>query len=59
MAVNTAELTVRSVHHFLLRSEKVASYLWPEEKLTVGEISRRLIAGAFREHLLWQERSAT
>jgi hypothetical protein len=34
-----------------LRCEKLATYLWPQEKLDVGEISRRLLL----EHLLWQE----
>jgi hypothetical protein len=34
-----------------LRCEKLATYLWPEEKLSVEEISRRLLL----EHLLWAE----
>jgi hypothetical protein len=34
-----------------LRCEKLASYLWPQEKLNVEEISRRLLL----EHLLWAE----
>jgi hypothetical protein len=34
-----------------LRCEKLATYLWPQEKLSVEEISRRLLL----EHLLWQE----
>jgi hypothetical protein len=34
-----------------LRCEKLATYLWPTEKLEVSEISRRLLLG----HLLWQE----
>jgi hypothetical protein len=33
------------------RCEKLATYLWPEEKLSVEEISRRLLL----EHLLWAE----
>ena len=37
-------LTVAQV----LRCEKLATYLWPEEKLSVEEISRRLLL----EHLL-------
>jgi len=32
----------------VLRCEKLATYLWPEEKLSVEEISRRLLL----EHLL-------
>jgi hypothetical protein len=34
-----------------LRCEKLATYLWPTEKLEVSEISRRLLL----EHLLWAE----
>jgi hypothetical protein len=34
-----------------LRCEKLGTYLWPEERLSVGEISRRLLL----EHLLWAE----
>ena len=37
-----------------LRGEKLATYLWPQENLSVEEISRRLL-----EHLLWAGRSAT
>jgi hypothetical protein len=34
-----------------LRCERLATYLWPEERLSVEEISRRLLL----EHLLWAE----
>lgn len=34
-----------------LRCEKLATYLWPQEKLSVEEISRRLLL----EHLLSAE----
>jgi hypothetical protein len=34
-----------------LRCEKLATYLWPQEKLSVEEISRRVLLG----HLLWAE----
>jgi hypothetical protein len=34
-----------------LRCEKLATYLWPQEKLGVEEISRRLLL----EHMLWVE----
>ena len=34
-----------------LRCEKLGECLWPTEKLTVEEVSRRLLL----EHLLWQE----
>ena len=34
-----------------LRCEKLATNLWPEERLSVGEISPRLLL----EHLLWAE----
>jgi hypothetical protein len=42
---------VRLTEAQALRCEKLATYLWPQEKLDVGEISRRLLL----EHLLWQE----
>ncbi len=34
-----------------LRCEKLATYLWPQEKLSVEEISRRVLL----RHLLWAE----
>jgi hypothetical protein len=34
-----------------LRCEKLGTYLWPEERLSVEEISRCLLL----EHLLWAE----
>jgi hypothetical protein len=51
MAIGRQPITMRLTVAQALRCEKLASYLWPEEKLTVGEISRRLLL----EHLLWQE----
>jgi hypothetical protein len=44
-------IIVRLTTHQALRCEKLATYLWPEERLDVGEISRRLLL----EHLLWAE----
>jgi hypothetical protein len=44
-------VTVRLTVAQALRCEKLATHLWPEEKLSVEEISRRLLL----EHLLWQE----
>jgi hypothetical protein len=36
-------VTVRLTVAQALRCEKLATYLWPQEKLTVEEISRRLL----------------
>jgi hypothetical protein len=44
-------LMVRLTVAQALRCEKLGTYLWPQEKLTVEEISRRLVP----EHLLWAE----
>jgi len=44
-------IAVRLTAQQALRCEKLAGYLWPEEKLSVEEISRRLLL----EHLLWAE----
>jgi hypothetical protein len=44
-------VTVRLTVAQALRCEKLATYLWPQEKLSVEEISRRLLL----EHLLWAE----
>jgi hypothetical protein len=51
MPLGRQRVVVKLTMHQALRCEKLATYLWPQEKLDVGEISRRLL----REHLLWQE----
>jgi hypothetical protein len=51
MAVGRQPITVRLTVAQALRCEKLATYLWTQEKLDVGEIIRRLLL----EHLLWQE----
>jgi len=51
MPVGRQRVVVKLTMHQALRCEKPATYLWPQEKLDVGEISRRLLL----EHLLWQE----
>ena len=43
--------TVRLKVAQCLRLERMGECLWPTEKLSVGEISRRLLL----EHLLWAE----
>jgi hypothetical protein len=42
---------VRLTQHQALRMQRLGQYLWSQEKLSVEEISRRLLL----EHLLWQE----
>lgn len=44
-------VVVRLTSAQALRCEKLATYLWPQEKLGVEEISRRLLL----EHMLWVE----
>ena len=44
-------VVVRLTSAQALRCEKLATYLWPQEKLGVKEISRRLLL----EHMLWVE----
>jgi hypothetical protein len=50
MAVERQRVVVKLTMHQVLRCEKLATYLWPQERLDVGEIIRLLL-----EHLLWQE----
>jgi hypothetical protein len=45
------QVVVRLTEHEALRCEKLGECLWPTEKLSVEEISRRLLL----EHLLWVE----
>jgi hypothetical protein len=51
MVVAHQPVVVRLTVEQALRCEKLGSYLWPQEKLSVEEISRRLLL----EHLLWAE----
>lgn len=51
MTVGRQPVEVRRTVAQALNREKLATYLWPQEKLSVEEISRRLLL----EHLLWQE----
>jgi len=51
MTIGRQPITLRLTVAQALRCEKLATYLWPEEKLSVEEISRRLLL----EHLLWAE----
>jgi len=43
MAVGRQPVVVRLTVAQTLRCEKLATYLWPQERLSVGEISRRLL----------------
>jgi len=45
------QVMVRLTQHQVLRAEKPGKCLWPEEKLGIEEVSRRLLL----EHVLWQE----
>jgi len=49
--VRRQPVVVRLTSAQALRCEKLATYLWPQEKLGVEEISRRLLL----EHMLWVE----
>jgi len=42
---------VKLTIHQALRTERLGQCLWPDEKLGIEEVSRRLLL----EHLLWQE----
>jgi hypothetical protein len=45
------QVIVKLTTHQTLHCEKLATYLWPEEKLSVEEISCQLLP----EHWLWAE----
>lgn len=51
MTVGRQPVVVRVTLAQALRMERIGECLWPTEKLSVGEISRRLLL----EHLLWAE----
>jgi hypothetical protein len=51
MTARRQQVVVRLTMHQALRMERMGECLWPTEKLTVAEISRRLLL----EHLLWAE----
>ena len=45
------QVVVKLTAYQALRTERLAESLWPEERLTISEISRRLLL----EHLLFLE----
>jgi len=51
MVVARQPVVVRLTVAQALRCEKLGTYLWPQEKLSVEEISWRLLL----DHLLWAE----
>lgn len=51
MATHWQRVEVKLTLHQALRTERLGQCLWPEEKLDIGEVSRRLLL----EYLLWAE----